>query len=207
MTTTSSERITRYSFYERIVHWLAALTFVYSALTGLALWSPKLFWLASVFGGGEVVRGWHPWVGVVFTVFLGLMFLAWARQMRLDAGDREWLRGAHRYARNDEDGLSEAGKFNAGQKMLFWLQALSTLALFATGIVLWFPESMSVGLRLASVVAHSLTAVLSIALIILHVYMATAAVPGSLRAMLRGRVSPQWAKRHHPKWHREVSRR
>ncbi len=207
MTTTSSERIMRYSFYERIVHWLAALTFVYSALTGLALWSPKIFWLASVFGGGEVVRGWHPWAGVIFTVFLALMFLAWGRQMRLDAGDRKWLRGAHRYARNDEDGLPEAGKFNAGQKMLFWLQALSTLVLFATGIVLWFPESMSVGLRLASVVAHSLTAVLSVTLIILHVYMGTAVVPGSFSAMLRGRVSPKWAKRHHPKWHREVSKR
>ena len=59
----SEERVPRFSFEERAIHWLAALSFLYAALTGLALWSPRLFWLASIFGGGNTVRGWHPWGG------------------------------------------------------------------------------------------------------------------------------------------------
>ena len=86
---------------------------------GLALWSPRLFWLASIFGGGNTVRGWHPWGGVIFSLALGFMFRNWAGQMRLDAEDRAWLRQAHRYATHDEEELLEAGRFNAGQKMLF----------------------------------------------------------------------------------------
>jgi cytochrome b subunit of formate dehydrogenase len=59
--TKSEEYITRFTFEERAVHWLAALSFLYAALTGLALWSPRLFWLSSIFGGGVTVRSWHPW--------------------------------------------------------------------------------------------------------------------------------------------------
>ena len=99
------ERIRRFSFHERAVHWLAAFSFLYAALTGLAMWSTNLYWLAAVFGGGEAVRSWHPWGGVIFSLVLGVMFSNWARQMRLDKDDRTWLRRAHRYAVNDESGL------------------------------------------------------------------------------------------------------
>jgi formate dehydrogenase subunit gamma len=196
------DRLQRYDFYERVVHWLAALSFLYAAFTGLALWSPRLFWLAAVFGGGETVRGWHPWSGVVFAVVMGLMFSRWARAMRLDAGDRRWLREVRRYATNDEAGLPEAGRFNAGQKVLFWAQAASTLLLFASGLALWFPEAAPRALRLAAILVHAVTAALSMALIVLHVYMGTAAVPGSFRAMTRGWVTRKWAEEHHARWSR-----
>jgi formate dehydrogenase subunit gamma len=200
-------RLARFTFYERLVHWLAALAFLYAALTGLALWSRKLWWLAAVFGGGETVRAWHPWGGVAFALVLGAMFSRWARLMRLDRDDRRWLAKAHRYAKHDEAWLPESGKFNAGQKLLFWLQVAAALLLLASGVVLWFPESMSRPLRLTAVVLHSTTAVLSMALIVLHVYMGTAAVPGAFRAMVRGWVTPKWAEHHHAKWYREVSKR
>lgn len=206
-TAKSKEKIQRYSFHERAIHWLAALSFLYAALTGLALWSPRLYWLAAVFGGGETVRSWHPWGGVVFAVVLGFMFRNWAGQMRLDADDRRWLRRAHRYAVLDETGLPEAGRFNAGQKMLFWLQCVATLLLFASGIVLWLPESMARGLRLAAILIHPIAAVISIGAIIVHVYMGTVAVPGAFRAMMRGWVRPGWAATHHPKWYRRISKR
>ena len=137
---------------------------------------------------------------------LGFMFLKWAAQMRLDRDDWAWLRRVHRYAVNDESGLPEAGRFNAGQKMLFWLQILATLALFVSGLALWLPETFSRSLRLIAIVVHSLAAVASMGLIILHIYMGTAAVPGSFRAMVRGWVRPGWARTHHAKWHRERTR-
>ena len=61
--------------------------------------------------------------GIVFSLILGLMFRNWARQIKLDKEDKHWLRQAHRYAVHDESDLPESGRFNAGQKMLFWLSA------------------------------------------------------------------------------------
>ena len=185
---------------------MAALSFLYAALSGLALWSPHLFWLSSVLGGGETVRRWHPWGGVVFGVALGLMFRNWAREMKLDADDKVWLANAHKYAVHDEEGLPEPGRFNAGQKMLFWLQSLAVIVLIATGVVLWFPEAMPRALRLAAILVHPAVAVLSIGGIIVHIYMGTAAVPGALRGMIQGWVRPGWAASHHPKWYRDISK-
>jgi formate dehydrogenase subunit gamma len=33
-------------------HWIAALTYIYCLITGLAFWSPYMFWLAVLVGGG-----------------------------------------------------------------------------------------------------------------------------------------------------------
>jgi formate dehydrogenase subunit gamma len=205
--TRNEERVPRFNFQERAIHWLAALSFLYAALTGLALWSPRLFWLASIFGGGNTVRGWHPWGGLIFSVALGFMFRNWAGQMRLDAEDRAWLRQAHRYATHDEEGLPEAGRFNAGQKMLFWTQSTSTLFLFFSGLALWFPETMPRSLRLAAILIHPIAAIISIGGIIVHIYMGTAAVPEAFRGMIQGWVRPGWAASHHPKWYREIRKR
>ena len=92
----AEERIPRFSFAERAVHWMTALSFVYAALTGLALFTPSLFWLSGVFGGGEAVRRWHPWGGTFFAFALALMFRSWVKDMRLDPEDRRWLRHAQR---------------------------------------------------------------------------------------------------------------
>ena len=199
-------RIERFSARERTVHWLAALSFVYVAATGLSLWSHKLLWLATLFGGGEAIRWGHPWGGIVFATILGSLFFSWARQMRIDSDDRRWLRQSHRYALNDSTGLPESGRFNAGQKMLFWAQAVATVALFASGLVMWFPSTAPRGLTFAALLIHPLAAVVSIGGIIVHIYMAVAAIPGSLRAMTRGWVSTDWASSHHAKWYSKMSR-
>jgi formate dehydrogenase subunit gamma len=203
----TERRIERFSFIERMMHWLAALSFLYAALTGLALWSHRLYWLAAVFGGGETVRGWHPWGGIVFTLTIGYMFQNWARQMKLDREDIQWLRRAHRYAIHDDKDLPEANKFNAGQKLLFWVQSVATILLLFSGTVLWWPHSMSQDFRLLAILIHPISAILSIGAIIVHIYMGTAAVPGAFRGMIQGWVRPEWASSHHPKWFREILKR
>src|SRR5687768_5630630 len=190
------QRIPRFDATERVVHWAAAIAFLYVALTGLALWSHKLYWLAAVFGGGPTVRAMHPWGGVVFALVLALMFRRWAAPMRLDADDRLWLRKAHKYATHNAAGLPETGRFNGGQKMLFWLQSVAAILLLASGIVLWFPETMPRVLRLAAVLIHPLAAIAAIGGIIVHIYMGTAAVPGAFRGMIQGWVRPGWAASH-----------
>jgi formate dehydrogenase subunit gamma len=196
-------RIPRFDAYERVMHWMAALSFLYAALTGLALWSPVLYWIAGLSGGGYVIRGTHPWVGVLFSAVIGWMFARWSKTMMLDADDRVWLTKLDKYATHKHHELPESGRFNAGQKMLFWSQVVTTLVLFASGVVLWFPEVMPRSLRLVAILLHPVAAIGSIGGIIVHIYMGTAAVPQSMRAMVRGWVVPQWAKFHHPKWYRQ----
>lgn len=202
MNSPSEVRVHRFDAYERVTHWMAALSFVYAALTGLAIWSPKLWFLAPLLGGPVFIRGSHPWVGVLFSVVLGIMFKRWAKGMALDADDKVWLTKMERYAIHDHASLPPSGRFNAGQKMLFWSQVLTTLGLFATGVVLWFPEVMPRGLRLAAILLHPLTAIASIAGILVHIYMGTASVPYSMSAMLKGYVTPAWARSHHAKWYK-----
>jgi formate dehydrogenase subunit gamma len=203
---TTTERVARFSVRERTIHWLAALSFLYSALTGLALWTPYLFWLAIVFGGGNATRASHPWAGLIFVIVIAFMFRQWASQMRLDGDDRVWLRNVRKYMVHDEQGLPEPGRFNAGQKMLFWTQAAAAVLLFASGIVMWFPESMPRSLRVIAVLIHPASAIVSIGGIIVHIYMGTAAVPEAFRGMIQGWVRPGWAASHHPKWYREITR-
>ncbi|HJO05321.1 MAG TPA: formate dehydrogenase subunit gamma [Acidobacteriota bacterium] len=197
----------RFSFRERVVHWAVAISFVYVTATGLSLWSHKLLWLSTIFGGGEATRWGHPWGGVAFAVILGVMFVSWARQMRVDDDDRRWLRRAHRYASNDTAGMPESGRFHGGQKMLFWAQTLAALALLGSGLVMWFAGTAPRGLAFAALLIHPIAAVVAIGGIILHVYMAVAAIPGSLRAMTRGSVSAHWAAAHHAKWYAKISGR
>lgn len=203
----STSTILRFTAAERIVHWLVALTFVYAAFTGLALWSPRLYWLSFVFGGGATIRAWHPWSGVIFLAIFAALFTRWKSQMRMDADDRRWLRLAHRYAAHDYAALPEAGRFNGGQKALFWLQTLNGLALLASGLVLWWPESMPRGARELSVLVHPLAAIAAIGGLIIHIYMGTAATPGAFRGMTQGWVKTSWAASHHPRWFRETQRK
>ena len=113
-------RILRYSFHERLVHWLAAVSYIYLLLTGLAFWSPWLFWLAILFGGGTVSRELHPWAGLVFVAATLMMFAMWGKQMRETQSDKEFWRSVSHYIRNEDELVPSADRFNAGQKILFW---------------------------------------------------------------------------------------
>ena len=197
--------IQRYTVAERITHWLVAIAFVYLMLTGLALFTPHLFWLSQVLGGPTTSRIWHPILGVIYVLCLLRMFHNWRADMKIDADDKAWMNDVKKYIRNEDEGLPEAGRFNAGQKQLFWLQVIAGLLLLVSGIPLWFPESFGEAPRLLAILVHEIAALAVIGGIIVHVYMGTAVVRGSLRAMLNGMVTRPWAKAHHPKWYREIT--
>jgi formate dehydrogenase subunit gamma len=199
------DEIQRFTMAERLIHWAVAISFVYLVLSGLALFYPSFYWLAYVLGGGPVIRSWHPIVGVLMFVFLAAMYLKWRRDMRLDDLDRQWLRQIDKYIRHAE-GVPEAGRFNAGQKLLFKTMSLMGLLLLLSGIPLWFPTRFSRNLREWSILVHEIAALVAIGGLIAHIYMGTAVVRGSMRAMLTGWVSRAWARAHHPRWAREVER-
>ena len=60
-------RVLRYTYKERMTHWLVAASYIYLMLTGLSFWSPWLFWIAMMLGGATVSRELHPWVGLIFS--------------------------------------------------------------------------------------------------------------------------------------------
>jgi len=86
------DRILRYTFGERMMHWIAGLSYVYLLVTGLAFWSPYLFWLADLVGGGPTARFWHPWIGLLWFAGVFWMYTAWRGDMRATDADREWAK-------------------------------------------------------------------------------------------------------------------
>jgi len=200
------DEIVRERLSARVVHWTVALTFFLCLFTGLPIWTPYLGFLAGLFGGLHVCRVLHPWMGVAFAAASVLMFVQWISQMKLTPADRRFItpKGMLEYFQyRNED--ADVGKYNGGQKLLFWAAALGAVGLLASGLVLWFPLGFGQGLREASYLLHDVAFILFFAMIIGHIYLGTAAEPGTFRSMSRGTVTKSWARLHHPRWYREVT--
>lgn len=202
-------RVHRYSGSARINHWIVAITFVALALSGLSLFHPSLFWLTGLFGGGQTTRWLHPWMGLLLTVAFFGLFVRFVSQNFPERTDWVWLAHIRDVIASREDYLPEVGKYNAGQKFVFWSQAILIPILMVTGLGLWQSAQANVEawigfkptidqLRWAAVI-HATAAVLAIAIWIVHVYAAIW-VRGTFSAMLRGTVTGGWGWRHHRKW-------
>lgn len=199
--------VLRYAFHERLTHWIAAFSYIYLMLTGLAFWSPWLFWIAVVLGGGQVSRILHPWVGLIFVGAVVHMHSMWSKQMRFEPVDREWWKSLHYYITNQDEKMPPAGRYNAGQKLLFWTFLFAGLVLLATGVVLWFTESLPWSwrwLRYVSVILHPIAALITIANFMIHIYMGVFAERGAFGSVIRGDVTLAFAKRYHPGWYKEI---
>jgi formate dehydrogenase subunit gamma len=204
----SPARIMRYTLAERVIHWVAGLTYVYLLLTGLAFYTPHLYWIAIMLGGAPTSRYWHPWIGLVFTATLFRMLRIWASDMRITQPDRAWAKAMSRYIRNEDEDLPPIDRFNPGQKYFFWVMLYAGIVLLLTGTVLWFPEKIPWNLRLlryAAILLHVSAALVSIGAFIIHVYMGTAMVRGGFTSIIRGEVSPAWARMHHRLWYNRVT--
>jgi formate dehydrogenase subunit gamma len=199
--------IERYEPSDRINHWLVAITFVLLALSGLALFHPSMFFLTNLFGGGPWTRILHPFIGLVmFVSFVGLALRFWRHNV-LDKNDEQWLKQWEDVINNREDKLPEVGRYNAGQKVLFWVMAACLAVLLLTGIVIWqpyFAPAFNITVMRIAVLLHAIAAFLLILGIIVHIYAAIW-VKGSVRAMMRGYVTRAWAKKHHPAWYKQVT--
>ncbi|MBZ5695543.1 MAG: formate dehydrogenase subunit gamma [Acidobacteriia bacterium] len=202
-------RVLRYSYRERLVHWLAGFSYVYLLLTGLAFWSPWLFWIAVVLGGATVSRELHPWAGLVFVAAVLMMYRMWASGMKESPADAAWWKAVRHYIRNEDEQMPSADRFNPGQKLLFWGFLWNGLLLLLSGVILWFPQYIPWSLRFLrylAVIVHPVCALLTIGLFIIHVYMGAAIERGAFGSVIRGDVSRAWADRHHHTWYRQLLR-
>jgi formate dehydrogenase subunit gamma len=197
--------IVRHRRASRVIHWSVAVFFFVCVLTGMPIWSPIFGWMAHLFGGLAVCRWLHPWSGVAFSLSSVVMFFHWKREMALEQSEKGWIGPKiFEYMRYESDDQN-VGKYNGGQKLLFWALSLAALGLLATGIVMWFPMAFSQVLRLLSILLHDATFILAAVAIVFHIYLGTAAEPGTFGSMTRGTVSKAWARLHHPRWYREVT--
>ena len=202
------DRIERYSAATRINHWIVAICFVLLALSGLALFHPALFWLTNVFGGGPWTRILHPFLGCFMVLAFFLLAVKFWRHNYLEARDWAWLRKIDDVVANREEALPEVGRYNAGQKLLFFTIVVCLPVLLLSGLLIWrqyFSAYFSIELVRIGARLHAFFAFVLICAIIVHIYAAIW-VKGSIRAMTRGWVSLGWAWKHHRAWFREVTK-
>ena len=198
--------LNRFTFFERIIHWVVGVTFVVLLATGLAFAYPPLFWLTTLLGGGPSARVLHPWVGALFGFGMIFMIVVWIRDMVLSETDWKWLGAVRHYAARETDKVPPAGKYNAGQKMFFWAQGALAIVFIMSGVPLWFPASFGSTLLSWMRLAHYVATLGGGLLLVVHVYLGTVAYPGTARAMIDGTVTERWARHHHPRWHEEKTR-
>lgn len=201
--------VSRYRGFTRINHWITAATLILLAISGLALFHPSLYFLTGLFGGGQITRWLHPIMGVVLFFSFLLMFVQLWRLNMPKPEDVTWTTRIGDVVKGNEDKLPELGKYNAGQKFVFWAMTGLILLLIVTGVMIWqqfFAHYVPVPMRRIAVLLHALAAVAILLVFILHVYAAVW-TRGTLRAMTRGTVTGGWAWRHHRKWLREIASR
>jgi formate dehydrogenase subunit gamma len=183
--------VDRYPPSARINHWINAVCLILLAISGLALFHPSLFFLTALFGGGEIARQIHPWLGVVvFFAFYGLFFRFW-RSCLFVRDDLAWMLGIKDVMSGQEDKVPEVGRYNPGQKLFFWVMSVVIIVMFVTGVIIWdqyFYGYTSIEQKRLAVLIHSVFAVLAICGLIVHVYMVIYE-RGTLRAMTRGWVT------------------
>ena len=180
--------IRRWSLWERLVHFAMAASAGALIVTGFA---QQLLW-------GERLSGvWlmiHVTFGGVFAVSLALMVLTWQRAARFDRGDRGYRPVA--LLLGDP---APAGRWDAGQKGLFWLVGWAGLVLVATEMLamtpLWTPEQIDWLYE-----AHRLTALAMLAAALVHAAVMLTVKRGGLHGMVKGRVGASWARRYHRRW-------
>jgi formate dehydrogenase subunit gamma len=198
--------VDRYTVAARINHWITATSLVLLALSGLSLFHPSLYFLSGLFGGGAWVRVIHPWIGVVlFFSFLGLFLRFWKANL-WKREDGTWLARVRDVLAAHDENLPEVGKYNAGQKFVFWAMSILIIILISSGLVIWdqyFSVYTTIPQQRLALIIHAIAAVVIIGVWIIHVYAAIW-VRGTIGAMTRGKVTGGWAWRHHRKWLREL---
>jgi formate dehydrogenase subunit gamma len=199
----SGKKVKRFSSFERFSHWLNAVSFVVLALTGLNITFGKLLLLPLI--GPEAFSAFaqgckyaHNFVGFSFMVGLFLIVALWVKDNIPKSVDIAWLKQGGGFIKSKH---APAGRFNAGEKMVFWLALGAGAAVAVSGLLLLFPFY---GTNIASMqfaqVVHAVVAVLFIALILAHIYIGTIGMEGAFEAMGTGEVDLNWAKEHHDQW-------
>jgi formate dehydrogenase subunit gamma len=206
----SGRTVVRFNGFERFVHWMTATCFIVLAISGLNITFGKEL-LTPLIGPGAFAS-WSQWakyahnyLSFPFTLGVVLIFLMWIVWNFPSAVDFRWIReggglvgGKHPPAR----------RFNAGQKIIYWVVVLGGAATAVTGYLLMFPFYATdvAGMQLSQMI-HGIVGVVFIAIMLAHIYIGSIGMQGAFEAMGSGEVDENWARQHHSLWlERETQR-
>jgi formate dehydrogenase subunit gamma len=199
----SGRKILRFKAFERFSHWLTAASFVILGLTGLNITFGKILLLPLIGPDAfsdisEVAKYVHNFTSFAFVAGLVLIIVIFFRDNVPEKVDLDWLRQGGGFIKNRH---APAGRFNLGEKLVYWLSLVAGIAVSLSGFLLLFPfygtdiADMQIAQGL-----HAVVAVLFIALILGHIYIGTLGMEGAFEAMGTGDVDLNWAKEHHDLW-------
>jgi formate dehydrogenase subunit gamma len=202
----AGKKLVRFTFFERFSHWLTATSFVLLALTGLNITFGKLVLLpvmgAEAFSAlAQAAKYIHNFVSFAFILGLALIVSLWIKDNLPRKVDLDWIKQGGGFIKSKH---APAGRFNAGEKLVFWFALGAGAAVIVSGLLLLFPFYVTgiAGMQIAQVV-HALVAVVFVAVIIAHIYIGTLGMEGAFEAMGTGEVDLNWAKEHHDQWFAE----
>lgn len=199
------EMILRTPLIVRFCHVFIVVLFLLTALSGLSLFFPSIKAFSLVLGTPQLVREIHPFLGCIIFILLMFMLIKLAHHNIPNKDDVRWLKHINKVIAGNEPEDVPIGKYNAGQKFLFWCIMSLITVLLITGFIMWrryFAEYFSIEIIRIAIFFHSLAAIGLILLIIGHAYMALW-VKGSIKGMITGYVSKAWAKKNHSKWYHD----
>ena len=199
----SGRVLVRFNGFERLLHWMTASCFIVLAISGLNVTFGKELLLPWM--GPDAFSTWSQWakyahnyLSFPFTMGVVLIFLMWLPGNFPNKMDVEWLKEGGGIVGHKHP---PAYRFNAGQKMVYWLQVLAGGALAVSGYLLMFPfyGTNIADMQIAEIV-HGIVAVLFVAIMLGHIYIGTIGMEGAFEAMWDGTVDANWAKEHHSLW-------
>jgi formate dehydrogenase subunit gamma len=199
----SGRKVPRFNGFERFSHWLTAVSFVILGLTGLNITFGKIVLLPMIrpetFSSlSQAAKYVHNFVSAAFVIGLVLIVALWIKDNVPRKVDVDWLKQGGGFIKSKH---APAGRFNAGEKLVFWFAFGAGVAVIISGYLLMFPFYVVgiAGMQIAQVV-HAVIAVLFVAVIIAHIYIGTLGMEGAFEAMANGDVDFNWAKEHHDLW-------
>ncbi len=235
----SGVKILRFETAERFAHWLMAGSFMLLAITGLISLFGR-FGLIPLIGKSayafiaNISLFIHNWVSWGFMLGLLMVLCIWIKENIPNKHDLKWLaqgggilkKGVH----------PPAKKFNAGQKVIFWIVMIFGASISMSGLSLLFPFQINMfastfemlnNLGISSLLGlgelkttlapheemqyaqmwHAIIAFVFIAVIFAHIYIGSVGMEGAIDAMTSGEVDEQWAKEHHSLWVEEVKQK
>jgi formate dehydrogenase subunit gamma len=202
----SGQKVRRFNAFERFSHWLTAASFVILGLTGLNITFGKILLLPMIGPGAfsglsAVAKYTHNFVSFAFAIGLVMIVVLWIKDNLPNKVDIDWIKQGGGFIKSKH---APAGRFNAGEKMVFWFAFGAGVAVAVSGFMLLFPFYVTniAGMQTAEVV-HAVIAVLFVAVILAHIYIGTLGMEGAFEAMGTGEVDLNWAREHHDVWLRD----
>lgn len=204
----SGKTVTRWSIFDRIIHWSVASLFIILTITGLSMMFGKHVLIPILGGDGfaayaSFAMAVHNYLGPLFVAVLVILILSWVKHNIINDNDIKWFKAGGGGIIGNQH--VSCGRFNGGEKVWFWIVTLVGLTVGISGLILDFPNFDQVrGTMQTASLVHGALSIIWMAIAFGHIYIGTIGSEGSLDGMVTGEVDENWAKQHHDLWYDEV---